>query len=182
MGSMDFVIEFNIEVEPVNEEFTVEADQRLRELVGDRTDIVGASVALEEIVKVESPYLYQVRIVIYKRPNYIAVVEKAPEPIIALRNALNALERKVYASREELKESEFRNADDVTNVNLDLTPRELFDTYIEGDTIGSELLEEGRTKIASRLMVEHGLSQEAAYFAADKILEFATEETGNIST
>jgi hypothetical protein len=34
-----------------------------------------------------------------------------------------------------------------------------------------------RTEIASRLMVEEGLTEEAAYFAADQILRIAEERT-----
>lgn len=83
---------------------------------------------------------------------------------------------------DQVDDEDHETVVDVTNINLDLTPREVFATYIGSDITGSELLEEGRTKIASRLMVEHGLSQEAAYFAADKILQFAKEEAGNIIT
>ena len=175
---LDFYIEYNLEVENVGTNFAREADERLRALTADRTDIVGASVALESIVKVESPYLYQVRIVLYKRPENIAVVEKGPEPMTTLKNALDTIERKVHENREHRSEAHMRKPENLDTIVDDLSPQEVFATYMK-DAEPAELMDEGRTQIASRLMVKNGLSQEAAYFAADKILQAAQENLNN---
>lgn len=50
-----------------------------------------------------------------------------------------------------------------------------YDTY-GNNTKPAEFLSEGRNGIAGRLMVEHGLSQIAAYSAADKLIWFAYAE------
>ena len=76
MSSLDFHVDFDIEAENVRDEFNLEAEQALRELAAHHSDLIGASVSVENIVKTESPYLYQVRIILYKRPEDIAVVEK----------------------------------------------------------------------------------------------------------
>ena len=174
MDKLDFYIEYNLEVEMVSDEFKQEADQRLRALTDDRNDMIGAAVALENITKVESPYLYQVRIALYKRPNNVTVVEKGPDPIATLKNALDALERKVHENREKRSEAHTRKPDQLDSIVDDLSPQEILATYMK-DTDPTVLIGEGRTKIANRLMVKNGLSQEGAYFAADKILQAAQE-------
>jgi hypothetical protein len=57
----------------------------------------------------------------------------------------------------------------------ELTPAEIYASFIE-DRTPQEVMDQGRTSIASRLMVEEKLSEEAAYFAADRILEVAERE------
>jgi hypothetical protein len=56
----------------------------------------------------------------------------------------------------------------------ELTPRELFDTYI-GDKDPAQVVEESRTDLATRLRVDEGLTQEEAYHAADQILAYAMD-------
>lgn len=176
MDELDFYVEFNIEVDGIDEEFKQEADHRLWQLAKGNTDIVGSSVSLENIVKVESPYLYQVRIVVYKRPEYLAVIEKDAKPMTALKNALDAIERRVRESREMRSESQLRKADDVDNVILALSEREVYDSYGENADL-ADLIKEGRTKLASRMMIDYGLSEVAAFTAADKMIQFAQSQT-----
>lgn len=178
MGSLDFYVDFNIEVSNFGDEFRIEAEQQLRRLAAQHSDLVGASVSLENIVKAESPYLYQVRIVIYKRPEDIAVTEKGVEPMVVLKGALDAIEKKVRASREKLAQAPPHRSEDVKTVSYELSAEEVYATYAS-DQDPAELLRKGRTEIASKLMVEEGLKQEAAYFAADQILSFAEENTNN---
>jgi hypothetical protein len=89
MGNMDFYVDFNIDVANIQEEFAIEAEQRIRDLASHHSDIVGAAVSLESIVKTETPYLYRVWIVVYKRPQDIAITEKDSKPVTALKNAVN---------------------------------------------------------------------------------------------
>ncbi|MGD8404269.1 MAG: hypothetical protein PVJ21_11450 [Anaerolineales bacterium] len=180
MGSLDFHVDFNIEAGDIRDEFNLEAEQALRELASHHSDLTGASVSLENIVKTESPYLYQVRIVVYKRPEDIAVVEKGVEPIIALKGALDALEEKVRASRERLAQRESRRAGSNDAVSQELTAEEVYATYAK-DQDPQEYLSKSRTEIASELMVEEGLKQETAYFAADQILRVAQENANEQS-
>jgi hypothetical protein len=181
IDELDFYVEFYLETDDVGDEFTREADERLRAMTKNRNDIVGASVGIEKISKVETPYLYEVRIVLYKRPEYVAVVEKGPEPMVVLRNTLEAIERKVHENRERRSEAHTRKPEQVDMIVRDLDAQEVYATYVE-DKTPSQLLDEGRTDIASRLMVEQGLSQEEAFFAADKILQAAQEILNGISS
>ncbi len=176
MGNSDFYIDFNIETPDISPEFKREAEQQLRELAAAHSDLIGAAVSLERIVKTETPYLYQVRIVVYKRPQNIAVIKKDADPMLTLHDALNTLEENVRVSRKKLAETESHHAEEIETVTRELSSEEVYATYAKGEN-PEELLQKGRTEIASTLIVEHGLNQEAAYSAADKILEAAGQRT-----
>jgi len=68
MGSLDFYVDYNIEVSEVDDEFQRETEQRLRELASSHWDMIGAAVALEKIADTKTYDVYRVRIVVYKRP------------------------------------------------------------------------------------------------------------------
>lgn len=176
MGSLDFYVDFNIETPNVEDEFSLEAEGKLRELASAHSDLIGASVSLERIVKTETSYLYRVRIVVYKRPEDIAIVKKDSEPMIALRNALDSLEKEIRESREKLAQTDPHREEDVNTVSEELSAEEVYATYAKGQK-PEELLRKGRTELASTLMVKEGLNQEAAYFAADQILSVAEKNT-----
>jgi len=177
MGSLDFYVDFNIEVPNVEDDFTFEAEQQLRNLAADHSDIVGASVSLENIVKAETPYLYQVRIVAYKRPEDIAVIQKDSKPMTALRNALEALEEKVRTSREKLVQRDSHQSEDIERIYYEQSADEVYATYAKNQK-PVDVIRKNRTEIASELMVKEGLTEEAAYFAADQILSVAQKSTG----
>ncbi len=50
----------------------------------------------------------------------------------------------------------------------ELTPTELYQAYAEGRD-PREVLDEGRTVLATWLQVEQGMTQEEAFYAADEI-------------
>jgi hypothetical protein len=176
MGSADFYIDFNVEVPNMGAEFNREAERQLRELAADQSDLVGAAVSLERIVKAETSYLYQVRIVVYKRPQDLAVVKQDSDPMNTLREALEALEEMVSDSREKLEERDTRNQDKTEAIYYERTANEVYAAYAE-QWDPQDIVNMDRTEIASRLMVEEGLTEEAAYFAADQILRIAEERT-----
>lgn len=177
MSELDFYIDFNIETpEVIGEAILGEADRRLRALTENRTDLIGAAVALEDIAGVEDSYLYQARIVVYMRPKQIASVAKNENPRFAIKDALTDLERKVRESRTRLKET-WQRTDIQTDFNVyELSAKEVFDTYFDLDEEDPEaLISDGRDTIASRLMANQGLDQETAYYAADRILEHSMD-------
>lgn len=176
MGSSEFYVDFNIEVPDLGEAFVNEAQARLRSMADGHTDIVGAAVALEKPVKAETSYLHEVRIVLYKRPQYLTVTEQHADPMAALRRALDALEGQVQKSRDKLRERAVPASETTDNVIYGLTAREVYATYAKGAD-PAQILEEGRETIAGRLMLQEGLAEEAAYFAADQMLRVAIEET-----
>src|SRR5215211_4786043 len=102
MGSSDFYIDYNIEVSYVGDGFKRETEQRLRELASSHSDMIGAAVALEKIADTQTYDVHRVRILVYKRPQDIVVTKQDADAMVALRDALDALEKQVRASREKL--------------------------------------------------------------------------------
>ena len=169
MGSSDFYIDYNIEVSEVGDEFKRETEQRLRELAGSHTDMVGAAVALEKTVDTQSYDVYRVRIVVYIRPQDVAVSKEEADPIVALREVLDTLESQIRTAREKLAQKDTHRDTQIETVYYDLSADEIYATYAKGWQ-PEDVREMDHTQIASRLMLEHGLTQDAADFAADQIL------------
>jgi len=168
MGSSDFYIDYNIEVE-VSDAFKRETEGRLRELTDAHQDIVGAAVALEKVADTQTFDVHRVRIVVYKRPQDLNVAKQDPDPMVALREALDTLEEQVRESREKLAQKDTHRDSQIESVYYDLSADEIYATYAKGWQ-PEEVLEMDHTEIASRLMLEQGLTQDAADFAADQIL------------
>lgn len=105
VDKLDFTFEFYSEVSlPYSKtDLRADAERELRELAAEHDDIIGASVAIEELTGSATPHRYQVRIVVYSRPEYIAGVEKGQSPKVALRQALDVVERQVREQRERLR-------------------------------------------------------------------------------
>jgi ribosome-associated translation inhibitor RaiA len=169
MGSSDFYIDYNIEVDDVGDGFKRETEARLRELASSHSDMVGAAVALEKTVDTQTYDVYRVRIVVYKRPQDIAVAKEDADPMVTLRNALDILEEQVRTSREKLAQRDTHRDSQIETVYYDLSADEIYATYAKGWQ-PEDVLRMDHTEIASRLMVEQGLTQDAADFAADQIL------------
>ena len=169
MGSSDFYIDYNLEVSDVGDEFKREAEQRLQALAASHSDMIGAAVALEKTADTQTYDVYRVRIVVYKRPQDIAVAKEDSDPMVTLRNALDTLEEQVRASREKLSQRDTHRDSQIETVYYDLSADEIYATYAKGWQ-PEDVLQMDHTEIASRLMVEQGLTQDAADFAADQIL------------
>lgn len=169
MGSSDFYVDYNIEVSEVNDNFKRETELRLQDLAADHSDIIGAAVAVEKVADTQTYDVYRVRIVVYKRPQDIAVAKQDPDPMVALRDALDVLEEQVRSSREKLAQTDTHRDQQIETVYYDLTADEIYATYAKGWQ-PEDVLQMDHTEIASRLMVEHGLTRDAADFAADQIL------------
>ena len=169
MGNSDFYIDYNIEVSNVGDEFKRETEQRLRELASSHSDMIGAALALEKTADTESYDLYRVRILIYKRPQDIVVTKEDADPMVTLRAALDVLEDQVRESREKLAQPDPHRDSQIESVYYDLSADEIYATYAKGWQ-PEDILRMDHTEIASRLMVERGLTQDAADFAADQIL------------
>jgi ribosome-associated translation inhibitor RaiA len=110
MGKMtvaDFAMGFRNEIAlpaSVKAEMRSEAERRLRALLEGHTDIVGAEVAIEELTGDTTPHMYEVRVVVYMRPESVVAVEKEETAIGALKGSLSALERQIRQYREKLRE------------------------------------------------------------------------------
>ena len=99
-----FDYEFHSELTRPVDELRGQALDQLLELKGDHDDMIGASVALEELTGQTTPHRYQVRIVVYVRPDHISVTGKAETPEGAMKAALASTERKIREMRDRLRE------------------------------------------------------------------------------
>lgn len=169
MGSSDFYIDYNIEVSDVGDEFKRETEQRLRELSSTSSDMVGAAVALEKVADTTTYDVHRVRIIVYKRPQDIVVTKQDPDPMVALRDALDTLEEQVRESRDKIAQRDTHRDSQIQSVYYELSADEIYATYAKGWD-PEDVRSMDHTQIASRLMVEQGLTQDAADFAADQIL------------
>jgi ribosome-associated translation inhibitor RaiA len=174
MSRLDFHVEVYNELPQSYPDLIAEAETRLLDLAGDQDDMIGASIALEELAGEETPHAYQVRIVAYIKPDNVVAVEKAETVEIALRGALVALERQVRDLRERLRRSWKRPERDQKMNLYELAGPEIYDAFVKyADP--AQLIEEGHTWIADRLILEEKLEPEEAYYAADQILVVAQE-------
>jgi ribosome-associated translation inhibitor RaiA len=102
VDTADFEFEFYAEVPDPEYALRAEAENRLRELAAGHSDMIGASVALEQPAHGETPYVYQARVVAYIRPDNVVAVEKGETAETALKGALGALDRQVRDLRDRL--------------------------------------------------------------------------------
>jgi ribosome-associated translation inhibitor RaiA len=169
MGSSDFYIDYNIEVSDVGDGFKRETELRLNELAASHSDIVGAAVALEKVADTQSYDVFRVRIVLYKRPQDIVVTKQDADPMVTLRDVLDTLEEQVREARDKLAQKDTHRDSQIESVYYELSADEVYATYAKGWQ-PEDILEMDHTQIASRLMLEQGLTQDAADFAADQII------------
>ena len=85
----------------LEQELWAEAWDRVQDLAGDRDDMIGASAAVERVEGRETPHVYKARVVAFIKPSNIVVNKKAEQPMAALQEALDSLERRVRELREK---------------------------------------------------------------------------------
>jgi ribosome-associated translation inhibitor RaiA len=175
MGNTDFYIDYNLEVSGVDDTFKTETEQRLRELASAHSDMVGAAVSLEKVADTTTYDVHRARIVVYKRPKDLVVAKQHADVMVALRDALDTLEKLVRESRNKLEQKNTHRDSQIETVYYDLTAEEIYASYARGWD-PDEIRGMDHTGIASRLMVEYGITQDAADFAADQILLVAERE------
>jgi len=98
-----FDFEFYNETDLPDAEFYKLAYDEITDVAKGHSDIVGASVSLEELSAEETPHAYQARVVLYVRPSHISATEVMPAALDALQNALDAAVAQVREKREKLK-------------------------------------------------------------------------------
>lgn len=79
------------------------AYQEITGVAEGHTDIVGASVSMDELSSGETPHAYQARVVLYVRPDHIAATEVEPSALEALQRALDATIKQVRDKRDKLR-------------------------------------------------------------------------------
>lgn len=174
MHRTDMKIEFYSEVLQIGDEVRNEARETIEKLSRGHKDIIEASIALEDIAGEETPFLYKARIVLYMRPENIAVVEKGDSIMKAVKEALATVKRQVRKKREKLKETSHSPKIKEPDIIYELSPLELYDTYTPAQD-PENIIEQGRNNLAAELMVKEKIEQKAAYYIAGQILEYAEQ-------
>lgn len=100
MNERSFQFEFHAQVPDPQDALRGEAERRLRDLAAGHTDMIGASVAIEQLVHAETPHVYEARVVAYTKPENVAANEKGDTAMTALKGVLDALERQVREVRD----------------------------------------------------------------------------------
>lgn len=99
----DFPIEFKSDVAESDYNLYVMIEERLKKLAKGHSDITGAAATLEQpSTGHNTPHIFEASIVVYTRPNYISGTEKSNDPRLAVKGALDAVERQVREQRDKL--------------------------------------------------------------------------------
>lgn len=105
MEMLDLPIEFHAEVDQATDQLEREAEDRLLELSKGHSDMTGASILIERQAHGETPRLYRARVTVYVRPKNLNAQEKNENMHLALKSALDAIERQVRKNRAKRKET-----------------------------------------------------------------------------
>lgn len=115
MGNLDFHIDYYNEINEDETLFT-EAENRIGALADNHTDIIGAMVKLTpQAAGRTTSYANEVTIRIFIRGDDIVVNEQADQPQLALKAALDKIERQVREHRNKLRQSSRRGGVDGMN-------------------------------------------------------------------
>ena len=98
-----FDFEFLNQTNLQDEDLYALAYEEITGITEGHTDIVGASVSIEELSSGTTPHAFKVRVVIYIRPENIAATEVKPSALEALQQALKAAIRQVREKRDRLR-------------------------------------------------------------------------------
>lgn len=106
MSELDFTLELNSEQLPKTAEYDLysEAESRLKTLAQDHDDLRGAAINIRRPASRESAHLYEVTVVVYGRPDNTAATQEETSPELALKEALDSIERQVRERRKRLKD------------------------------------------------------------------------------
>jgi ribosome-associated translation inhibitor RaiA len=105
LDELDFTLELNSEGLSQEEEGVLfaEADNRLRSLAEGHSDLIGAAVSMKQPAHKQGPPIFVATVAAYVRPSNIAATEKADNPMLALKGALDGVERQIRKKRTRLK-------------------------------------------------------------------------------
>lgn len=104
MDELDFTIEFNSNLHQQAEAgLFATADDHLRALAKGHDDLTGAAINIREPAKGEKGYLFEATVVVYARPQHVSATEKNEDVQIALKGALDAVERQIRDRRAKLR-------------------------------------------------------------------------------
>jgi ribosome-associated translation inhibitor RaiA len=101
MRTIKLPIEFNQEVPSFPQELRRQIERSLENLAKDHKDVTGASITLSQPAHGGTPYLFRASIVVYMRPENVYAEHKSETLEVAVRDALEAIERQVREERKK---------------------------------------------------------------------------------
>lgn len=101
---MAFDFQFSNEAKEQEEALWQEAETRLSKLGVDRKEVIGASVNIKKDIKAQTPYLFRVNIILQLRPKNIVAEKKNKNAMMALKEALEVVERQYRKTREKKRD------------------------------------------------------------------------------
>lgn len=104
METAAFPIEYHSDTPELNDTLKAKVEKRLGKLTHRNRDTTGASIAVHTSSGDTMPREYRVRVVLYQRPENVAVVEKGDNVSATLLKALDVAERQVRERREKLRQ------------------------------------------------------------------------------
>lgn len=105
MDQPDMPIELKTDITDEDLDFYVMIEDRLRDLAEGHTDITGAAATIEQPAQGrETNHIFEASIVVYVRPNNVSATEKDSNPELALKGALDAVERQIRDQRKKLRD------------------------------------------------------------------------------
>ncbi len=110
MDSTDFDFQFYSDIPNSDDGLRREAERRLRDLIKGHSDMIGASVAVEQFVNKTTPFVYRARAVVFVRPDNLCAEERADTPEGALQGALDGVIRQVRERRDRRREERRKRA------------------------------------------------------------------------
>ncbi len=107
LNELDFTLELNSENLSKQTEYDLftEAEDYLRDLAANHDDLRGAAINIRQPAHGATPFLYEVTVALYSRPEQLAATQKDADPQLALKGALDAVGRQVRERREKLKKT-----------------------------------------------------------------------------
>lgn len=101
----NFAIEFQTDITENDFDYYVMIEDRLTKVAKGHSDITGAAATLEQPSEGSAtPHNFEASVVVYVRPNNVNATEKRENPQLAMKAALDAVERQIRQQRDKLRE------------------------------------------------------------------------------
>jgi ribosome-associated translation inhibitor RaiA len=97
-------LELHFEGVPLTRDVRTRIERRIEKWTRGHKDVTGISIAVSAMDASNTPHAFRARVVIYHRPENIAAVSKGPAAKESVYSALDAVERQLRETRDQLRE------------------------------------------------------------------------------
>ena len=103
--TLPFAIEYTSTTTDLTDALKERVEKRLAKLSRRHHDLTGASLAVDTLSGDTNVPMYRVRLVVYRRPENIAVVRKRPSVEAGVNDILDVMERQIRDRRARRRDS-----------------------------------------------------------------------------